>query len=416
MADLVRVLRLVAPEAAAGEFLWALARCESADASRCYRSFSELGAALGRPGAEQASKVEPTRVHGHHDPPPIAGWRRPSQRPRWLAALLALALVATGAWWLRPGPAPVREPAMAVARGRRVDFSSLVTGTLLSRMELSDSAADLVASPDGRLLAASLPLASRLALLDLRQGRALGELVLDPDPRDLEIDEPGDWLAVHHPRRALVTLVNLHPRRLLPTGLPARSEGMVAVEAGPLEMAFGRHRVGGGESPVLFLSNGASGTLSAVRWTSQLRQDRVRVPRAGALAVSPGGRRLFVALRGAPEVQVRELPSLELRETLPLSFPATRLVWAGRHLWAVDARGRIQPVEGSGPITSLPTGSWKAVVPQPRTDLLWALGCDPNCLLLVHPSLGRVVGQVPVPPGCSCAAVVPVDGANGLGR
>lgn len=405
MRDLVRVLRLLSPEGAKGEFLWLISRCESGDACRCYRTFKELGVAFGRPVTDRTTRIEPAAPRPVPPPPPPP---RPTWIGRTLATLLVLAMmVATGVWWTRPGPRPLTEPAMAIGLGRAVDLRSLWTGELLARMPLEESAGGLAATPEGRYLFASQPRGGRLAVVDLHRGRTLGQLAVDPDAQDLAMDEHGRWLFVSHPARALVTVVDLNPRRLVPGLLPARSASILAVEPGRVELAHGHAREGSQDLPMLYTSSEDTGFVSALRLKPAALEARVFLPGAGALAVSAGGRRLYVADRTEPKVIGLDARTLETVSTWPLQRAAVSLVRAGSRLWAVDAEGGLEPVDGPGPGFRLPLRGWKALVSGPRTDLLWALGGDPSCLLTIDPSRGVVAGWSPLPPGARHLAVVP---------
>ncbi len=394
MRDLVRTLGRLSPAAAAGEFLWLAARCEGGDPSRSYRNYAELSEALERPLAEKGTRLVQARpaVAIPNGPPP-----RRSLAPVTLAALLLLSLVAGLAWWwVQPAPHPVYESALAVGAGPTVDFYSLMTGQRVSRLELEEPPGDLAASLDGSLVFATQPRAARLALLDVREGKVRGNLVLDPDPQELTMSPEGDLLFVSHPSRYLLTVVDLHPKRLMAGMLPAKAESIVAVEGSPIEVACSPQGLKG-EPRSLYVSDGSTVSAMGLRPTSL--KAKVEVAGAAALALSPGGQRLFVAVRNEPRVEVRDARTLEPIENWPLLRPAVRLVQAGNSVYALDAQGRIEPVDTSGSALRLPLGLLKAVAGGPRTDLLWALGGDPSCILVVRPSQGRIAGLIPAARG-----------------
>ena len=404
MQDLVRTLGRLAPAAATGEFLWILARCDGANLERTYRGFAELGEALRRPATEKTQRMvqaSPTVVV--RAPPP-----RPSRARPILAVLLALALLAGLTWrWLQPAPRPVHEPALAIGVGRAVDFHSRISGKLLSRIELPESPGGLATTMEGDLVFATQPRAGRLSVLDVRQGRYLGDLILDPDPRALVRNLEGNLLFAVHPARSLVTVIDLQPHRLLPGLLPVQAESIVATEGPQIELACGVQRTLRGSTPILYLSSSGSVTAMGLRPTRLLAH--VDFPDAGAVALSPGGRRLYVALQTRPEVAILDASTLERIETWPLLRPAVRLLQVGRSLWAVDLQGRLEQVDTPGPTLRLPFGIWKAVAPEPRTNLLWVLGGDPSCLLGLDPSRSGTLGLIPVPRGSAQMVIVPCD-------
>jgi len=409
MRDLVYTLGQLSPDAASGEFLWLAARCQGADPARSYRSFGEMAEALERPISDKPARVVRDRRAASNLPPVSSPPRRPSRWPAFLALTLLLPILAGLTWWAtRPAPRPVLEAAVALGRGRSVDFHSLQTGQPLSRIDLEEPAGDLAASPDGDLLYATQPRAGRLVLLDVRQARIRGQMILDSDPRELEITPEGDMLFVVHPRRSILTVVDLQPRRRFPGMLPARSEALVAFDASPVEIAFGVHRNGEKTSPILYLASAGNLTVMGLRPTRLLA--RAQVPEAGALAVSPGGRRLYVANRTRAEVEVRDALTLEIVETWPLRHPAVRLLRAGNTLWALDAQGRVEAVETRLGAMRLPLQAWKAVANGPRSQLLWALGEFPPCVLILDPSRGEVLATMPVAAGSENLVVVPVGG------
>lgn len=409
MRDLVFTLGQLSPDAAAGEFLWLAARCQGADPARSYRSFGEMAEALERPISDKPARVVRDRRASPNLPPVSSPPSRPSRWPAVLVLTFLLSVLAGLTWWMtRPAPRPVLEAAVALGQGRMVEFRALATGQTLSRMPLEEPAGDLAASPDGDLLYATQPQAGRLVLLDVRQARIRGQMVLDSDPRELEITPEGDMLFVVHPQRSILTVVDLQPRRLLPGRLPARSEALVAFDASPVELAFGRHRNGEATSPVLYLASAGNLTLMGLRPTRLLA--RAQVAEAGALAISPGGRRLFVAHRTRPEVEIRDGLTLELVETWPLRHPAVRLLRAGNNLWALDAQGGIEAVDAAPASMQLPLQTWKAVASGPRSPLLWALGGFPSCVLVLDPSQGEVLATMPVPAGSENLVVVPIGG------
>ncbi len=394
MQDLVRILGRLCPAAATGEFLWLVARCESADPSRCYRSFAELAEALERPLTDKTTRIEQARpgVRIPNGPPP-----RRSRMPALLAGLVVLALGAGLAWWrLQPAPHPVFESALAVSAGRAVDFYSLMSGRRVSRLELEEPAGDLAAAPEGGMVFATQPRTGRLALLDARLGRVRGSLVLDSDPQGLTLNPEGSLLFVTHPSRSILTMVDLHPKRLMAGMLPAKAEAILAVEGDSVELACGP-RGRDGEPGTLYVSSDS--TVSALGLRPSRLMAKVRVPEAGALALSPAGQRLYVALRGQPRVEILDATTLHPIESWPLLRPATRLVRAGNSVYALDAQGRIQPVDVAADGFRLPLESWKAVACGPRTDLLWTLGGEPPSILVVRPSQGRFSGLIPAASG-----------------
>ncbi len=409
MRDLVFTLGQLSPDAAAGEFLWLAARCQGADPARSYRSFSEMAEALERPISDKPAHVVRDRRASSSLPPVSSPPARPSRWPAVLGLMLVLSVLAGLTWWAtRPAPRPVLEAAVALGQGRGVEFHALATGQTLSRMPLEEPAGDLAVSPDGDLLYATQPQAGRLVLLDVRQGRIRGQMVLDSDPRELEITPEGDMLFVVHPQRSILTVVDLQPRRLLPGRLPARSEALVAFDASPVEIAFGRHRNGDKSTPVLYLASAGNLTVMGLRPTRLVA--RAAAPEAGALAVSPGGRRLYVAHRTRPEVEIRDALTLQKIETWPLRHPAVRLLRAGNTLWAVDAQARIEAVDTRSANMQLPLQTWKAVASGPRSPLIWALGGFPSCVLVLDPSRGEVLATMPVAAGSENLVVVPVGG------
>jgi len=390
MQDLVRILGRLCPAAITGEFLWLAARCESADPSRCYRSFAELAEALERPLVDKTTRLVQARpqVQIPTGPPP-----RRSRAPALLAGLFTLGLMTALAWWwLQPAPRPVFESTLAVGAGPAVDFYSLMTGRRVSHLELEEPVGDLAATPDGSLVFATQPRSGRLALLDVRQGRVRGSLVLDSGPQVLTMSPDGSLLFVSHPSRSILTVVDLHPKRLMAGMLPAKAETILAVEGNSAEVAWS---VPGqdGEPGTLFVASGTTVSALGLRPTNLRAQ--VRSPEAGALALSPAGQRLYVAHRTEPRIEVLDAGSLQPIETWPLLRPAVRLLRAGNSVYAVDARGRIQPVDDAASGFSLPLDSWKAVACGPRTDLLWALGGAPPSILVVRPSQGRFSGLIP---------------------
>lgn len=409
MRDLVFTLGQLSPDAAAGEFLWLAARCQGADPARSYRSFGEMAEALERPISDKPARIVRDRRASPNLPPVSSPAPRPSRWPGILALALLLGMLAGLAWWgTRPAPRPVLEAAVAMGRGRGVEFRSLLTGQPLSRLDLEEAPGDLAASPDGDLIYATQPQTARLALLDVRHGRIRGQMLLDPDPRKLEITPEGDMLFVIHPQRSILTVVDLKPRRRVPTMLPARSEALVAFDASPVEIAFGVHRNGEEASPVLYLASAGNLTVMGLRPTRLMA--RAAAPEAGALAVSPGGRRLYVAHRTRPEVEIRDALTLEKIETWPLQRPAVRLLRAGNALWALDAQGRLEAVETRTLPFTIPLQEWRAVANGPRSQLLWVLGGLPSCVLVLDPSRGEVLATMPVAAGSENLVVVPAGG------
>lgn len=373
------VLLLARPEEHA-QLAWVAARCSQGDPARCYGGLRELGEALRRIAGE-------SRVEGLRPPAPVTRLIRPKVRgprlwPRALGAVLLLLLVLAGfAFPSRQPPRP--QDGLVVAHGQRVSLLSPVTGRSLWDWDLPEPAFELAATPDGRWIFAGQHGTGGVLVLQPFTDREPWFLKVGPRPRDLVLDEAGERLFVTHPEHGLVSLVALGPRG-------PRSVGVLAVPAGPLEIAT--------RNGLLYCSAGGAVSTFGLQPLQRLRTRRV--PGAGPLVASLAGRFLYVADRARPRVRVLDASSLEQVDVVPLARTAERLVRFGGEVWALEP-GLFQPVSSLAPWLPLPEGISDLATGR---SLVWFLG---GAALGAAPEQGQCVAWLQLPAGTARLAWVP---------
>lgn len=361
--------------------VWVQARCATGDPGRCYGSFPELGDALRRVAGE--GHVDGLRLPTSRSLLPRPAGAEPRRRGSWRPAMVAVLLLALLGAWMAPADLPPPQEALAVVRGPRVTLLSLATGEPLMSWELPETPRDLAVTPDGRWIFAALEKAGSLAVLEPFRARDPWYVRLAGAPHSVLIDERGDRLFVTHPDLGLVTVVAVTPRG-------ASCCGVLAVPVGPIELAT-RHGL-------LYCSDGRNVKLFGLDPMQRLAERRL--PGAGSLGLSVGGRFLYVADRLRPRVHVLDASRLERLGHVTLLRVADRLIPVGSEVWAAEP-GLLQPVSLDAPWIPLPAGVTDFA---PARELVWFLGTGATA---ADPALGRCVAWLQLSPGTSRIAFVP---------
>lgn len=347
-------------------------------------------------GFQGLEQVERTlrELHGP-DPeaPPAPG------APRRMGWLLLLALPLLLFLFLPGGPQPLPARVAVVSYADRVEVRD------------ADSLA-LVSSRRGPPMGGLVALGPQRVAGALPSGLAVFAPGSEPTPcgpgpvAELACEPGGSWLASTAPSQGLVALQRVEP--LL--GPKPRARPALFSALGPgVRVAVGRP--GSGEPPPLFVSEPARRTVTRYGVDPAALVAEVVLPDAGALALSPGGTSLDVALPALREVRRLDAATLRPRG------PSVRL--AGRPEFLVSLPEAVVALEDSGGITFLDPQTLQPLGvlhlgsrPRATSGALWV--ATERDLVALDPAKPRLCARVPLvspPTGLAVLAVNPVVGA-----
>ncbi|MEW6283900.1 MAG: hypothetical protein AB1758_35130, partial [Candidatus Eremiobacterota bacterium] len=372
---------------------WPVERALSAEPARSFSSFMAFADAL--------CQSSPPRMRHHPDErrlPPVFHRRRSRWRRPLALALMVIALVAAFLTTRPEAPSigPVSESSVVLVGDGELLVYSAAGLNLLGRVRVGEKVSGAAAS--GGVLAATLPESQRLLLFDLRAGAPVGYARMTEDPVGVIASPAMDCFLVLDDRSRLATVVQLLPRVAwrqdrnpchTPALLPSCCGALAVTHGDPLTWS------------VLLADPTTGRLLSHPVWPSPgLATSRTLGPIC-AIASSPGGKSLFVALENST---VLRLDPTTLKTHSRFAVPGARvlrlLVSADlATLWAVQVDGRVAEVDlATGELRkSYDTGAAPtdaALSPQG----IWLLSGKPCELVLLNPRRSNL-RRVAVPSG-----------------